>query len=71
VSLRDELDELASDADALAERAADAAIGLLRRAMSSGPKGPEATAEKLVTRARRSLEKAAVLLRQADLPEET
>ena len=67
VSAREELDELARDVDALAERAADRALDLLRAAMSTGPKGPEATAERLVTRARRSLEKAATLLRSVDV----
>jgi len=70
VSRPEDLEELAAEADALAERAADRALDLLRAAMSTGPKGPEATAEKVVTRARRSLEKAAVLLRSVDLDAE-
>lgn len=69
MSTSEELGELASQVDALAEHAADKALDLLRAAMSTGPKGPEATAEKIVTRARRSLEKAAVLLRSVELDE--
>jgi hypothetical protein len=67
---RDEFDDLAREIDALAERAADRALDLLRAAMSTGPKGTEAVAEKVVTRARRSLEKAATLLRSVQLDDE-
>jgi len=69
VSRDEPLAELAGEIDALAERLADRALDLLRAAMESGPKGPEATAERVVTRARRSLDKASTLLRGVDLPE--
>lgn len=59
-----ELAALAADVDAIAERLADHALSLLRTALDAQDDGAART-EKLVTRARRSLEKAAALLRSA------
>jgi hypothetical protein len=63
VSGTEGLDEIASQIDALAERLADRALDLLRTALESDAKGSEASTERVVTRARRSLEKASSLLR--------
>ena len=57
--------DLAAELDSLAERLADRALALLRRAVDE-PDHRSAGTERLVTRARRSLEKAAALLREAD-----
>lgn len=59
-----ELAALAADVDAIAERLADHALSLLRTALDAQD-DEAARTEKLVTRARRSLEKAAALLRSA------
>ncbi|HTX63773.1 MAG TPA: hypothetical protein VMD28_09040 [Acidimicrobiales bacterium] len=57
-----ELAGLAEEIDALAERLADRALELLRQAVGEGASDAAST-EKVVTRARRSLEKASALLR--------
>ena len=60
-----DLEEAAEDLDRLAERLADLALDRLRRA--TDPDDPDAQAaageERRITRARRSVEKAAALLR--------
>ncbi len=66
VSVDEGLAELAAEIDALAERLADRSLELLRTAVREGPTTEAARREKLVTRARRSLEKAATLLRGLD-----
>ena len=63
----DELVEIAAEIDSLAERLADRSLELLRSALDSGPKGPDALAERSVTRARRALEKASAVLRAVSL----
>ena len=59
------LDEIQAKIDAAAEDLADLALDLLHQALSDAdPKAsPAARDEKLVTRARRSLDKASGLLR--------
>jgi hypothetical protein len=64
----DDLAEVASELDGIAERLADLALDRLRSAVD--PDDPEAgraaaEEERRITRARRSVEKAAVLLDQA------
>lgn len=59
-----ELGSLADEVEALAERVADRALELLRAAVADG-RDDAARLEKVVTRARRALEKAASLLRGA------
>lgn len=66
MSVDEGLAELAAEIDALAERLADRSLELLRTAVREGPTTEAARREKLVTRARRSLEKAATLLRGLD-----
>jgi DNA-binding ferritin-like protein len=61
----EQLDALAAEIDAIAERLADRAIELLRSAVSDADDRGAASTEKLVTRSRRALEKAASLLRTA------
>jgi hypothetical protein len=63
VSTDEQLAEIASEIDALAERLADRALDLLRAATGADAAGHEAGLERVVTRARRSLEKASTLLR--------
>ena len=65
----DELVAIASEIDAIAERLADRALDLLRAATGGDAAGHEAAVERVVTRARRSLEKAATLLRGPDVPD--
>jgi len=66
VSSEDSLAELAAAIDALAERLADRSIDLLRSAIDDPGAAGAAATERLVTRARRSLDKASTLLRTAD-----
>ena len=63
---RDEtLASVADEIDAIADRLADRALALLRDAVHG--EGTDAAAtERVVTRARRALERAAALLRGAD-----
>ncbi|HLK45410.1 MAG TPA: hypothetical protein VKT18_05455 [Acidimicrobiales bacterium] len=65
MSLEDELDSLASEIEALAERLADRSIELLHSALRDPAATAGAATERVVTRARRALEKAASLLRDA------
>jgi hypothetical protein len=63
VAIDDELAEVASQLDALAERLADLAIDRLRAATDHEDPDPDAASvERRITRARRAVEKAAVLL---------
>ena len=57
-----DLDALVERLDAVAEELADAAIAALREAMEAGS-GPRVELERRITRARRSVERAASLLR--------
>jgi hypothetical protein len=66
VSRDETLGELAAEIDALAERLADRSLDLLRAALEDPGATGAAAAERLVTRARRSLDKASSLLRTAD-----
>ena len=61
----EELDAILSDLEAVSERLADHALALLHEALGSEDprQSPAARAEKVVTRARRSVEKAASLVR--------
>lgn len=59
---------LADDIDAIAERLADRSLELLRAAVHEGATTEAASAERVVTRARRSLEKASSLLRGLGAP---
>jgi hypothetical protein len=63
------IDELVRELDGIQERIADLALELLHDALGSDdPKSsPSAKAEKVVTRARRSVEKARHLLATLDL----
>lgn len=63
MSSGDPLGELASQIEGLAERLADRSLDLLRQAVAGPEHEALAKTEKVVTRARRSLEKAAALLR--------
>ena len=65
---QERIDQLRSDLDTLSEHLADVALDLLHQAMRDpDPKAsPSARDEKLVTRARRSVEKAEGLLRQIE-----
>ena len=60
--------EIANDLDAISERLADHAIDLLSQAFHDPDPKQSAAAktERVVTRARRSVEKAAALLRSLD-----
>jgi hypothetical protein len=60
------LSSLAGEIDAIAERLADRSLELLREAVHDTASTDAATAERIVTRARRSLEKASSLLRSLD-----
>jgi len=55
-----DLERLRTSCDVLAEELADAALGLLREAVDGDEEA--ARTEKVVTRARRAVEKAAALL---------
>lgn len=56
-----DLDELAARLDQVAEELADAALDALREAVAAGERKPEL--ERRLTRARRSVERAASLVR--------
>lgn len=66
--MRDDLTVIRSDLASIEERLADIALELLQEAMGDAdPKAsPAASTERLVTRARRSVEKAVALLGQLD-----
>jgi hypothetical protein len=67
VSGDDSLASVADEIDAIAERLADHALALLRDAVhGEGTEAKAAATERVVTRARRALERAAALLRGAD-----
>ena len=63
VSGDEALASLADEIDAIAERLADRSLELLREAVGDPGSSDAATTERVVTRARRSLEKASSLLR--------
>jgi hypothetical protein len=63
VSADESLGELASRIEGLAEQLADRSLDLLRQAVAGPEHEALAKTEKVVTRARRSMEKAAALLR--------
>ncbi len=66
------LDELAGELDRLVEQLADAAMDLLRSGIGEGTEAAAALAtrrERLVNRARSSVERAVTLLRQATTAE--
>lgn len=58
-----DLEEIRTRLEAIAEELADAAMDRLRKALAEGGQAPE---EKVVTRARRSVERAAHLLAGLD-----
>ena len=60
------LTSIAGEIDAIAERLADRSIELLRDALRDATDPAAAATERIVTRARRSLEKASSLLRGLD-----
>lgn len=60
------LRSLADEIDAIAERLADRSLELLRAAVHDAGGTEAAASERVVTRARRSLEKASTLLRGLD-----
>ncbi|MGD0082619.1 MAG: hypothetical protein ABSD78_05405 [Acidimicrobiales bacterium] len=63
------LDDIASELERLGERLADAAMDVLRSGLGEGSDEAAAMAtkrEKLLNRARSSVEKARMLVRQAD-----
>jgi hypothetical protein len=62
----EQLASLASEIDSIAERLADRSLELLRAAVADPGDRTSASTEKLLTRARRALEKAASLLRTAE-----
>jgi hypothetical protein len=62
------VDDVRARLESIGEELADLALDRLREAISAGEK--TSAAERLITRARRSVEKAAVLLGQVDGPEE-
>jgi hypothetical protein len=67
------LDELATELDRMSERLADAAMDLLRAGLGDGSEAAAAlatTRERLVNRARSSVEKAVRLLAQASMATE-
>jgi DNA-binding ferritin-like protein len=64
VSRDEQLGALADEIDAIAERLADRSIELLRAAIGDAGDSTAAATEKVVTRARRALEKASSLLRE-------
>jgi hypothetical protein len=59
----DRLQDLADRLDGLAEDLADVALDRLRSAAGSDDPAPASAEERRITRARRSVEKAAALLR--------
>ncbi len=59
-----DLEEIAARLDAISEELGDIAMDRLREALASGDEAP-AKEEKLITRARRSIDKASNLLRPA------
>ncbi len=63
MSADESLGELASRIEGLAEQLADRSLDLLRQAVAGPEHEALAKTEKVVTRARRSMEKAAALLR--------
>jgi hypothetical protein len=63
--VNDDLDRLAGRLDEIGEELADLAMAALRRALDEGEEARPAS-ERRITRARRSVEKAAALLRQDD-----
>jgi hypothetical protein len=64
---RDEaLTSLADEIDAIAERLSDRSLDLLRGAVREAASTDAAATERIVTRARRALEKASSLLRGLD-----
>jgi hypothetical protein len=63
VTADEQLASLAAEIEAIAERLSDRSLELLRSAVADPENRDAASTEKLVTRARRSLEKAAALLR--------
>jgi DNA-binding ferritin-like protein len=65
----DSLAELAREIDSIAERLADRSLELLRAAVADAENATAASTEKVVTRARRALEKASSLLRAAERPD--
>ena len=68
---QDRLSELSGQLTAIAEQLGDLAIDSLRAALELGDDGSVAAArtERRITRARRSVEKAAVLLSERQEPE--
>ena len=64
-----DIDAVRSRLESIAEELADMALDRLRESVAAGAEktSPE---ERLITRARRSVEKAAVLLGQVDAPDE-
>jgi hypothetical protein len=66
VSHDEALASLADEIDGLAERLADRALELLTAAVRGAEDPDVARTERVVTRARRSLEKASSLLRELD-----
>jgi hypothetical protein len=62
------VDDVRARLESIGEELADLALDRLRGAIAAGEKTSDA--ERLITRARRSVEKAAVLLDQVDGPEE-
>jgi DNA-binding ferritin-like protein len=67
----EQLTSLASEIDSIAERLADRSLELLRAAVADPQDRASASTEKVLTRARRSLEKAASLLRTAERADES
>jgi hypothetical protein len=63
VSASEDLADVAAAIDALAERLADRSIALLHEALATAEAERLASTERVVTRARRALEKASSLLR--------
>ncbi len=59
----EEIGSIADEIDGIAERLADRSLDLLREAVQDQQRTEAAAAERIVTRARRSLEKASTLLR--------
>ncbi len=61
------VDEVRARLESIAEELADLALDRLREAVAAGA-GKTSEAERLISRARRSVEKAAVLLGHVDQP---
>jgi hypothetical protein len=66
----EQLAGIADEIDALAERLADRSLELLRAAVGDDADGEAAASERVVTRARRALERASALLRGTARDEE-